>query len=363
MNGSSYEKNRLVSAAIMTATVLCLSLGLSPHKLTTSVKAETASSDTSKIVAKFDKIEDGDTATLTYNGLSKPVQYLLIDTPETSKDQPYADKAKKRSEALLKSAQKIEIAYDKGDHQDKNNHELLYVWVDDQLLQETLVKEGLARVTTSNKTNTTQLDTLKKAEKNAKKQKLGIWRVEGYATKTGFKTKKYTSDKQVKSLTKKAKKALKLAEKTPTKENYDLAVSAINAIDGGDVALSKRLNAVNETITLAEQQKANAEKERQATEQAAQAEQQRIAAEQAAQAAQAEQQRVAAEQAAQAEAAAQQPAEQQYVDANGNGTIKGSSSRIYHVPGSTYYDRTTNPVAMFKTISEAEAAGYRPPKR
>ena len=166
-----------------------------------------------------------------------------------------------------------------------------------------------------------------------------------------------------KSLTKKAKKALKLAEKTPTKENYDLAVSAINAIDGGDVALSKRLNAVNETITLAEQQKANAEKERQATEQAAQAEQQRIAAEQAAQAAQAEQQRVAAEQAAQAEAAAQQPAEQQYVDANGNGTIKGSSSRIYHVPGSTYYDRTTNPVAMFKTISEAEAAGYRPPKR
>lgn len=361
--GVLMKKNRLVSAAIMTATVLCLSLGLSPHKLTTSVKAETASSDTSKIVAKFDKIEDGDTATLTYNGLSKPVQYLLIDTPETSKDQPYADKAKKRSEALLKSAQKIEIAYDKGDHQDKNNHELLYVWVDDQLLQETLVKEGLARVTTSNKTNTTQLDTLKKAEKNAKKQKLGIWRVEGYATKTGFKTKKYTSDKQVKSLTKKAKKALKLAEKTPTKENYDLAVSAINAIDGGDVALSKRLNAVNETITLAEQQKANAEKERQATEQAAQAEQQRIAAEQAAQAAQAEQQRVAAEQAAQAEAAAQQPAEQQYVDANGNGTIKGSSSRIYHVPGSTYYDRTTNPVAMFKTISEAEAAGYRPPKR
>lgn len=57
------------------------------------------------------------------------------------------------------------------------------------------------------------------------------------------------------------------------------------------------------------------------------------------------------------------PAPGEYVDAYGNGLIKGSSSGIYHVPGSTYYDRTTNPVRMFKTIAEAEAAGYRAPKR
>lgn len=52
----------------------------------------------------------------------------------------------------------------------------------------------------------------------------------------------------------------------------------------------------------------------------------------------------------------------EYVDANGNGLIKGSSSGIYHVPDSRYYDRTTNPVEMFKTIQEAEQAGYRAPK-
>lgn len=55
--------------------------------------------------------------------------------------------------------------------------------------------------------------------------------------------------------------------------------------------------------------------------------------------------------------------ETQYVDANGNGLIKGSSSGIYHIPGSKYYDKTTHPVRMFKTISEAEQAGYRAPKR
>jgi len=53
----------------------------------------------------------------------------------------------------------------------------------------------------------------------------------------------------------------------------------------------------------------------------------------------------------------------QYVDSNGNGLIKGSKTHIYHTPGSTYYDETTNVVQWFKTVEEAEAAGYRAPKR
>lgn len=55
--------------------------------------------------------------------------------------------------------------------------------------------------------------------------------------------------------------------------------------------------------------------------------------------------------------------ETKYVDANGNGLIKGSSNGIYHLPGSKYYAKTTRPVRMFKTISEAEQAGFRAPKR
>lgn len=55
--------------------------------------------------------------------------------------------------------------------------------------------------------------------------------------------------------------------------------------------------------------------------------------------------------------------ENQYVDSNGNGLIKGnSSSMIYHMPGGTYYDRTIAE-AWFKTESEAQAAGYRRSKR
>lgn len=43
--------------------------------------------------------------------------------------------------------------------------------------------------------------------------------------------------------------------------------------------------------------------------------------------------------------------------------IKGSESGIYHVPGSTYYDRTKNVVQWFCSTDEAIAAGYRAPKR
>lgn len=42
--------------------------------------------------------------------------------------------------------------------------------------------------------------------------------------------------------------------------------------------------------------------------------------------------------------------------------IKGNQSGIYHVPGSTYYDRTKAEV-WFCAVEEAEAARYRAPKR
>ncbi|MFT8812611.1 hypothetical protein [Oenococcus sp.] len=85
-------------------------------------------------------------------------------------------------------------------------------------------------------------------------------------------------------------------------------------------------------------------------------------------AAQAASQRAASQAAAKRNAQANQAAanntgEQQYVDANGNGLIKGSVDHIYHIPGSTYYDRTKHVVQWFKTVSDAVRAGYRAPLR
>ncbi|MEY7998619.1 hypothetical protein AB8U03_00135 [Clostridium sp. Mt-5] len=53
----------------------------------------------------------------------------------------------------------------------------------------------------------------------------------------------------------------------------------------------------------------------------------------------------------------------QYVDANGKGTIIGDTdSKIYHLPGDPYYNTEMQKLSnneYFKTPTEAEAAGYR----
>ncbi|MBC1905890.1 hypothetical protein HCA64_05335 [Listeria booriae] len=105
-----------------------------------------------------------------------------------------------------------------------------------------------------------------------------------------------------------------------------------------------------------ELQKAAAEK--QAHIDAENAEKERIAKEE-----QAAKEKEAAEQKANEEKEREQQEAQDSAPAQEQGQIKGSYSGIYHVPGSTYYDRTTNVKEWFNTVAEAEAAGYRAPKR
>ncbi|SHF93740.1 Metal-dependent hydrolase, beta-lactamase superfamily II [Caldanaerobius fijiensis DSM 17918] len=55
-----------------------------------------------------------------------------------------------------------------------------------------------------------------------------------------------------------------------------------------------------------------------------------------------------------------------YVDSSGRGLIKGNinskGEKIYHIPGDPWYDRT-KAERWFKTEAEAQAAGFRPPKK
>ena len=48
---------------------------------------------------------------------------------------------------------------------------------------------------------------------------------------------------------------------------------------------------------------------------------------------------------------------------NCQGKIKGSSSLIYHVPGGSFYNKTTKPIRCFDTEAAAQAAGFRKSSR
>lgn len=88
---------------------------------------------------------------------------------------------------MLSNAKEIQLEFDETNKTDRYGRLLAYVFVDGMLLQETLVREGLARVAYVKEPNTKYLEELKKAQEKAKNESLGIWSISGYVTDKGFK--------------------------------------------------------------------------------------------------------------------------------------------------------------------------------
>lgn len=130
------------------------------------------------------QVVDGDTAYFDLgSGKSIKARLLLIDTPELHHprlgQQPYGLEAKQRFQHLLQQAHKIEVEYDIGTHKDKYQRDLIYVWIDGQLVQEILVSEGLAQVAYVYPPNTRYLNYLEASQKEAKEAKVGLWSLYG----------------------------------------------------------------------------------------------------------------------------------------------------------------------------------------
>lgn len=128
---------------------------------------------------EFSKCVDGDTFKIAMDNEIKTVRMLAIDTPEsvhpTKKVEKYGKKASKYTCDLLTSAKKIELEYDNNsDKLDKYNRVLAWVFVDDYLLQDILVRNGYAEVAyLYNEYKYTNI--LKEHETLAKLEKLNIW--------------------------------------------------------------------------------------------------------------------------------------------------------------------------------------------
>lgn len=137
------------------------------------------------IPAEFIRAIDGDTAEFQYkhpeSGKTETytVRMLLVDTPEMNSydggtPQTYAVEAKRYLETALNNAKDVYIEYDTSltDHYDR---QLAYVWTDNALLNERLIKEGLARVDYVSMPNIRHLGRLYQAEEDAAGKEKGIW--------------------------------------------------------------------------------------------------------------------------------------------------------------------------------------------
>jgi micrococcal nuclease len=147
--------------------------------------------------SEFERVEvelvhpvDGDTISINYQGEEKNVRFLLVDSPETSHprmgEQPFGREAKEYTSSIISNANKIELEFDIGPQKDKYGRLLAYVYVDGKMLQEELLKQGLARVAYVYPPNTRYVDQFKEIQKEAQQQGIGIWQVENYVQDDGF---------------------------------------------------------------------------------------------------------------------------------------------------------------------------------
>ncbi|HHU54759.1 MAG TPA: thermonuclease [Mollicutes bacterium] len=131
---------------------------------------------TYKIEVQFFRCVDGDTAKVIINDKVKTVRFLAIDTPEyTRAKEDYGKEAADFTCKRLKGAKTIELELDSNsDEYDRYNRLLAWIWVDDVLLQEEIIKSGLAKVAyLYNDYKYTQL--LLEQEEVAKTKKINIW--------------------------------------------------------------------------------------------------------------------------------------------------------------------------------------------
>ncbi|MBE6152223.1 MAG: thermonuclease family protein [Firmicutes bacterium] len=104
-----------------------------------------------RIEVTFNSCIDGDTANVILNDSEIKIRFLAIDTPETKHptkgEESFGKEASEYTCNRLMNAKKVEIEYESNsDKLDKYNRHLVWVWVDDYLLQDEIIKEGLAEV-------------------------------------------------------------------------------------------------------------------------------------------------------------------------------------------------------------------------
>lgn len=126
-----------------------------------------------------DQLIDGDTTRFNFNGSSESFRYLIIDTPEVNTNsgtpEPYAMEAADRVEELLTRADTIEVEFDVGPMTDDYDRYLSYVYADGVMINEVLLREGLATVRYANPPNTSHLELLEEAEEQAQNENAGLW--------------------------------------------------------------------------------------------------------------------------------------------------------------------------------------------
>ncbi|MCA0171476.1 thermonuclease family protein [Bacillus sp. RAR_GA_16] len=148
------------------------------------------------IPAKVDRVVDGDTLKVTMEDREETIRLLLVDTPETKHPskpvQPFGPEASQFAKEQLEG-KKVGIEIDVSER-DKYGRLLAYIWIGDQMFNEMLLEEGLARVAYIYQPNVKYVDQFQKIQRQAQEEGKGIWSLENYVQEEGFNEETETPD-------------------------------------------------------------------------------------------------------------------------------------------------------------------------
>ena len=121
------------------------------------------------------RVVDGDTLVLAET--KEKVRLIGTNTPETVKPncpvEPWGPEASAFTREFLAGGE-VRLEFD-GDRRDKYGRLLAYVWCGDRMLNEELIREGLARAELKYHYSAAMKERFRRAEAEAKAERRGIW--------------------------------------------------------------------------------------------------------------------------------------------------------------------------------------------
>jgi micrococcal nuclease len=125
---------------------------------------------------RVERVVDGDTLLLA-NGAT--IRLQGVDTPETVKPdhpvEPVGPEASRFTQTFIAEGKgTVRLQFDR-ERVDRNDRFLAYVWVGDRMLNEELVRAGLATAETGFRYSAAMKTRFRRAEEEAKAAERGIW--------------------------------------------------------------------------------------------------------------------------------------------------------------------------------------------
>ncbi|MDQ0899864.1 MULTISPECIES: thermonuclease family protein [unclassified Paenibacillus] len=176
-------KNKLILGGVAVWAIIILIGAMATTQTTTAPVAEA----NKYITAKVTKVVDGDTINVLIGDKKETVRFVLIDTPETKHPskpvEPFGPEASKFTTDMLEGKE-VKLEKDVSER-DSYGRLLMYVWLDDKMVNELLLEKGLARVAIY-QPDVKYVDKFREIQKKAQQAGTGIWSIENYAKDDGY---------------------------------------------------------------------------------------------------------------------------------------------------------------------------------